>query len=93
MMYSILDDDDLENTPLFAAWIAIQLTKLAIALDDDVSADCIALTAEVLMEVEPLYLEWAIERARRECALFPKPVEIFDLLKEIPGFAMPGGDR
>jgi len=83
---SFVEQDGLENTPEYAAWIAVHLTILALPFDEEISAECIALTAEVLMEVEPLYLEWALQRARRECATFPKPVEIFDFLREIPGW-------
>ena len=87
---SFVEKDGLESTPLYAAWIACELTKLAIALGEDLSAphwtERIALTAEVLMEVEPLYLEWALQRARRECVIFPVPVEIFNFLREIPNF-------
>lgn len=86
---SFVEKDGLECTPVYCAWIACELTKLAIALGEDVGAECIALTAEVLMEVEPLYLEWALLRARRECTEFPRPCEVFDFLKQIPGFTMP----
>jgi hypothetical protein len=83
---SFVEHDDLEGMPLYAAWIACQLARLAAALGESVSAERIALTAERLMGVEPLNLEWASGRARRECATFPKAVEIFDFLREIPGF-------
>ena len=86
---SFVEQDDLPNTPLFAGWIAVRLTRLALALGEDVSDECIALTAETLMGVEPAHLDWALERAQRECVTFPKPVEIFNFLKEIPGFTMP----
>jgi hypothetical protein len=86
MNTSFIERDGLKGTPVYDAWIACQLTRLATALDEDVSAERIALTAETLMEEPPMYLEWALVRARRECATFPKPVEIFDFLREIPGF-------
>ena len=89
MNTSFVEQDGLEGTPIYAAWIACELTKLAIALGEDLSAphwtERIALTAEVLMGVDPMYLEWAITRARHDCTLFPKPVEIFEFLREIPG--------
>jgi len=87
---SFVEYDGLQGTLVYAAWIAVMLTRIAVALgDDDVKLECIALRAEVLIEVEPLYLEWALLRARRECKRLPLPVEIFEFLKEIPGFTMP----
>jgi len=65
---SFVEYDGLQGTLVYAAWIAVMLTRIA---------------------VEPLYLEWALLRARRECKRLPLPVEIFEFLKEIPGFTMP----
>jgi hypothetical protein len=86
MNTSFVERDGLENTPVYAAWIAVQLTLLATALDENISAECIALTAETLMTEEPQHLDWALERARRECVTFPKPCEILALLREIPSY-------
>jgi hypothetical protein len=86
---SFIEQDGLRGTPVYAAWIAYQLTKLAVALGDDVTPERVAYTAVVLMRFEPLHLECALERAWCECKAFPKPAEIVDFLKEIPGFTMP----
>jgi hypothetical protein len=89
MNTGFLEYDDLPNSPLFAAWIAVELTRLAATLGESVSAERVALVAETLMGVEPLHLDYALQRARRECTTFPKPCEIFDLLRQIPAFQMP----
>jgi hypothetical protein len=86
---SFVEQDDLPNTPLFAGWIAVRLTRLALALGEDVSDERIALVSEVLAGVEPMHLDWALTRAQREFVKFPCPANVFELLLEIPGFSYP----
>jgi hypothetical protein len=81
---SLAEKAELERASEYVAWIACRLTKLAMALGEgDISEERVALTATTLMEVEPLRLDLALMRAQRECTTFPKPVEIFDFLREM----------
>jgi hypothetical protein len=86
MNTSFIEKDNLQHTPVYAGWIAARLTRLALALNENVSDERIALVAETLMECEPAHLDWALTRAQREFARFPCPANVFELLREIPGF-------
>jgi hypothetical protein len=68
-------------SPEYRAWIGLELGKIAIQMREEISKECLSLMVSTLVEIEPNQLRRALELAPLELKFFPRPAEIYEIVK------------
>lgn len=70
-----------KSDPSYAPWILDQLEEIALLMGEGVTPERLRLTMRELLNVDPKELDRAFALARQELKFFPKPADIFELLR------------
>ena len=68
------------HSPQYKAWILKQLGRIAVLMREEITQECLLLTVDELLHVEPYRLDEAFRRVRKELRFFPRPCEILERL-------------